>query len=605
MDIITLDFETYYDKKGFSLSKMPTEAYIRGDRFQVFGCGLKVNDHPAVWVAGEDDVRLVLESLELDKNAVLCHNAQFDGFILSHIYDMKPKAWLDTLSMARATIGVQAMGSSLAKLAKFFGVGEKGTELESLDGVVNPTPAQLRVLGEYCKNDVELTYKIFKIMSETYPKSEYKVIDMVIRMFTEPVLRLDYSLLKDYLEEVQAHKLALLLDSGAAQGDLMSNPKFAELLTRAGVYPPTKISIRTGKEAYAFAKTDAGMKALLEHPDENVQVLVAARLGVKSTINETRAQTFMDISQRGTAPVFLNYSGAGQTHRLSGGQGSNYQNLGKGSKLREAVTAPEGFTLVAVDSSTIEARILNYMAGQTDIVDVFRMSDRKECEDVYCFMASKIYGYEVKKAEHKAQRQMGKIATLGLGFGMSAEKFVATCANMNETVSLDEAKEIVRIYRSVHHKVVEFWKRCGSAIPMMQSGDEDSVVDIHGRVKIEKGALALPNGLKIRYPDLAYEDNNWVFNGGRGVTKTYSSKVAENIIQALARNVVMEQTVSLASRWKLVLSVHDEAVFCVPNDQVKICVEDCEAVFSKAPSWAPGLPLNCEVAYGRNYSQCK
>ena len=141
-----------------------------------------------------------------------------------------------------------------------------------------------------------------------------------------------------------------------------SNPKFAELLIEQGVTPPTKISATTGKETYAFAKTDEGFKELLEHDNPYVQALASARIGNKSTIEETRTENFIQIANRGKLPVPLKYAGAVVSHRWSGVDGINLQNLPRTSELRRAICAPVGYKLVASDLSNIELRLAYWFA---------------------------------------------------------------------------------------------------------------------------------------------------------------------------------------------------------------------------------------------------
>jgi DNA polymerase len=602
-DVITLDFETAWDV-DYSLSKMSTEAYVRDPRFHVFGVGIKVNDKPAVWISEHDDIPLALASLDIPNNAILAHHAQFDGFILSHHYGLSPKVWFDTLSMARALVGVD-VGGSLAKLSKHFGLGEKGHEVENTKGLKELTPQQDKALGSYCVNDVELTYKLFHAMIVGFPQSELKLIDAVVRMFTEPMLRLDFGLLKESLEEIQANKLSLLIEAGVSKEELMSNNKFAEMLKRYGVEPPMKISNTTGKLTYAFAKTDAAMKALLEHDNPEVQAIVAARMGVKSTIAETRTEAFMGISGRGAAPVYLKYSGAQQTHRLSGGDKVNWQNLGRGSKLRDAVMAPQGFKLVVVDSSNIESRILDYLADQKNALEAYRANDRGEGEDIYCFMASQIYGRPITKKENPDERFLGKVAKLGLGYGMGPEKFLAT-ARMFGVPDVDSAMASMttNVYRSSHDMVVKLWRKFEQALPYIASG-KPYIIDTHNIIVTEKDAVKLPNGLRIRFPDLRHEADGWTFWGGRERIKIYGGKGIENIVQALARIVVMDQTLALAKKYKLVLSVHDEAVFCVPENQAEQCLADALESFRTSPKWAPDMPLNAAGDIGIRYGDAK
>jgi DNA polymerase len=133
------------------------------------------------------------------------------------------------------------------------------------------------------------------------------LIDLTIRMFTEPTLILDKEVLTNHLSIVKSAKEQLLGKALVDKADIMSNPKLADLLHKCGVEPPTKISPTTGKEAFAFAKSDEAFKELLEHENPVVQAIVAARLGVKSTLEETRTERFIGIAERGTLPIPLRY----------------------------------------------------------------------------------------------------------------------------------------------------------------------------------------------------------------------------------------------------------------------------------------------------------
>ena len=411
MEIVTIDFETYYDKT-YSLKNKTTEEYLRDPRFEVIGVAVKVGNHPTDWISGtHPEIRNTLHGIDWSNKAVLAHNTMFDGAILSWLFGVRPKVLLDTLCMARSIHGVEA-GGSLKALAERYGIGEKGTEVINALGKrrVDFTAEELARYGEYCKNDVELTYKLFEILSEGYPRQELKVIDATLKMFTEPVLELDIPLLEQHLLDVKTKKEKLLEAATADKDVLMSNDKFAELLQQLGVQPPTKISARTGKEAWAFAKTDEEFKALLEHPDARVQTLVAARLGTKTTLEESRTERFINIGRRGLMPVPLRYYAA-HTGRWGGDDKINLQNLpsrgANGNKLKQSIRAPAGYLLIDSDSSQIEARILAWLAGQDDLVTAFANG-----EDVYKIMASSIYAKPVEEIT-KEERFVGKTTILG------------------------------------------------------------------------------------------------------------------------------------------------------------------------------------------------
>ena len=470
MDIVTIDFETYYDRE-YSLSKMTTEAYVRDDRFETIGVGVKVNDHPTDWYSG-NDVGKFLKSLDYSDKGILAHNCVFDGAILSWRYGIKPKFWFDTLSMARPFHNA-TVGGSLKALVNHYGIGKKGDEVIQALGKRRSdfTSEELDRYANYCVNDVDLTYQLFKILLKKFPASELHVIDQTMRMYTEPKVELDVDVLSSHLEQVKANKQKLIDDlslKGLSQEKvkkaLMSNQIFAKLLKTVGVEPPMKTSLRTGKETYAFAKTDKEFTNLLEHPDVRVQNLVAARLGTKSTIEETRTENLIKVAERGRLPIMLNYYGA-HTGRFSGGDKLNLQNLPRAGAIRKSITAPLGESLIACDLSQIEARMVAYVSEQEDLLQAFR-----EGRDVYSEFASEVYGKKVTKAD-KVERFVGKTCILGLGYGMGHVKFRNTLAlgmgGISVNIDENEAQRIVNLYRQKNHKIASFWNRCNHALNEM------------------------------------------------------------------------------------------------------------------------------------------
>jgi len=404
MKYITLDFETYYSKE-FSLSKITTEAYIRDPQFEVIGFSYKVNDEPAQWVTGSDSkIAMSLAALDIENSYLICHNMAFDGAILAWRFGIKPKYYLDTLSMSRPITGL-TVGGSLKALAEKYGIGVKGTEVINALGKhrADFSPYDLAKYGEYCNNDTELTWTLYNILKKENPPKELYIQDLMIRMFTDPVLELDKDVLIAHLNSVQEKKAKLMerIDLSIGRDALMSNPQFAEVLKKLGVEPPMKISLRTNKEAYAFSKTDYEFKALLEHPNTAVQAVVAARLGIKSTLEETRTESFLGIAKRGALPILLNYWGA-HTGRASGGDKMNLQNLPRGGALRRSIKVPDNHVLIAVDSAQIEARVVAWLAGQEDLVEDFRNN-----VDIYSSFASVVYGRPVDR-KAKAIDENGK-----------------------------------------------------------------------------------------------------------------------------------------------------------------------------------------------------
>ena len=621
MQIVTIDFETFYDT-GFSLSRMTTEEYIQDDQFQVIGVAIKINDDKTEWYIGDDCAKALAE-IDWANSMLLCHNTQFDGAILKWYYGFEPAGYFDTLSIARALHGINA-GGSLKALAERYKLGEKGTEVVDAKGMrLEDFPEhQLRQYGVYCKNDVKLTYDLFKVISMGFPIDELKLIDITLKMFISPTLQLDTEILKIRLQEVKQGKTLLLeglmkklaCDSAeAVRKKLASNKQFAELLCQMGVPCPMKISPTTGKETYALAKNDTGFMALTEHEDVFVQELCNVRLGTKSTMEEARIERFISIATRNNnqLPIPLKYYGA-HTGRWAGIDKVNFQNLPSRDKkkkaLKNAILPPDGHVIMNVDSSQIEARILVWLAGQHDVVEQFRKG-----EDVYSVFASKVFNREVSK-KTPTERFIGKTCVLGLGYGTGAKKLQHTLKTSPPGADLSdqECQRIVKVYRDVNHEVIKLWDKCDKALKFMASWPEGKpfyYLDNRKSILVTPGGLRLPNGLYIYYPDLEWKTDEsvrggYVYKSRHGQVNIWGGAMVENVVQALARIVVGEQMIAINERYKPVLTVHDAIICTAPKDEAQEALDFLMAEMSKAPAWAEGLPITCEGGYGDNYGDC-
>lgn len=624
--LVTLDFETYYSK-DYGLKKYTTEAYIRDPQFEVIGVAVKVDDYPTDWFSGSmEETKEWLNAIPWNDSHLVCHNTAFDGAILNWHFGIKPKYYFDTLSMSRPLHGLD-VGGSLAALAKYYGIGAKGTEVLNALGLrrADFTEEQLRQYGEYCKNDTELTRQLYDLLKPSIPAKEMYMIDMMLRMFIDPVLELDTNKLETHLINVQKKKEILMnrIDSTIGRDALMSNPQFAEVLKKMGVEPPMKISLRTGKEAYAFGKTDPEFKKLLDHEDERVQAVVSARLGVKSTLEETRTQSFIGIAERGALPILLNYYGA-HTGRASGGDKINLQNLPRGGELRKSMRAPEKHLLVASDSAQIEARVVAWFAGEEALVEAFRNK-----VDIYSEFATAVYERPINRKRMEivdgketfpdfVEGFVGKTCILGLGYGMGKDKFKATLkvgqAGVSVDMPLSDADRVVSLYRQKYPNIVALWKQGQQALDAMIKG-YDFELGVGIKLKCKDNKIYLPNGMFVNYPNLRKSGNEYLYDARYGANKIYGGKVIENVVQALARIIVFDQMAmidqkfrkkdSKANRFKVALTVHDEVVAVVPEAVVDKCVKFMEEVMAKPMSWCPDLPIACEANYGETYGDCK
>ena len=625
MRTVVLDFETYYDKE-YSLRKMTPVEYILDPRYETIMCAVKEIGQPTYVVDGPD-FRHWLSLTKLEEACVVSHNALFDMCILSWRYNVRPRLMIDTLGVSRALLSHRLKSLSLAKVAEHLGLGFKGHEVENVIGMNREA---IRASGrwngyvEYSKNDADLCAGIYDklVRSGLFPMREIAIMDMVLRCATEPKLFLDQQAIATHLADVQQSKLEMLASAmlaGAQNGkkDLMSNERFAEILRGLGVEPPRKISPATGLWTYAFAKTDKDFIALEEHPDPMVQVLVAARTGHKSTLEESRSQRLLNIANltwrsnpQQRMPIPLRYAGA-HTGRLSGDWKLNMQNLPRGGNLRRALIAPSGHSIVTADAAQIEARIVAWICGQWDLV-----KDFADGVDVYAKFASEIFGYPVSKSTHPKERFMGKTSILGLGYQVGAAKFQNTIEVQSQLqlgqkieLSLDDAGKVVDLYRGKYQEISSMWKRLqNNALPVLAGITRNGFT--LGPCVFEKNAVLLPNGLRLHYHELLLRNNpegnsEWTFNYGLEIKKLYGGKLLENIVQALARIITMDTALRIQKHFPLVMQVHDELVYVVPNELVTTLKVLLREEMCRPPSWAPELPLAADIGVGKTYGDAK
>jgi len=626
MDLITFDAETYYDKE-YSLRKLTTEAYIRDPRFELIGFSIQVNDSKPRWFTGDmEHYTRILNAIDWDNSALLCQNTVFDAGILSFLFDIHPAKLLDTMCMARAQLGVDA-SVSLANLAKVYGVGEKGDEVIHALGKYKKdfTVAELKQYGMYCKNDVALTYAVFnEQIKRGFPTKELSLIDMTLRMFTRPQLVLDEPLLHQHLQEVRKTKTEHLFkalnaigehDTAAkiamdspealdyAQKILRSNDKFAKALEMLHVEPPLKTSPTTGKLTYAFAKTDEGFKNLLEHDDPRVQTLAAARLGVKTTIEESRTERFIDIASReGVLSVPLKYAGA-RTFRWSADGSINMQNTPRTSTLKRALRAPTGHVIVGSDLSNIELRVGLWLAGQMDKLQLLG-----EGRDLYKDFASKVFGVDYNDVT-KDQRFIGKTSQLSLIYGVGANKLRQAIKTGSGTdIGETEAKRIVDMYRTQYALVKQTWDDGEHALKcilhnMQRSYGNTGLIKVMG----SQGCL-MPSGLYMRYPELGQitEENRkkWVYKTRKGKEYLYGAKFFQGLVQGIARCVMGEQMIRIAKHYSVLLTVHDAVYILAKEHEAEQAKEFILTQMRRAPKWIPDIPLDAEADYGQTLADC-
>jgi DNA polymerase family A len=669
VDFLTLDMETYY-ASDYTLSSMTTEAYVRDPRFEEILCSFKFNDTKAFWLLPDRAAAFIQGEINWANTILCCHHSHFDGLILSHHHGVKPAMHIDTLSMARVLDGPKA-GHRLEVLAPRHGFGEKGDAVHWAKGkhLQDFSGLEIREYGAYGINDVELTYKLAQLFLEQMPAEELQVIDMVIRCFTEPVFLGDEAKLRGAVTSERQRKIDMLRrlgldcphcygagckkcdETGVDKKTLGSNDRLAELLRALGAEPGTKLGKPnpdgSPKRIYAFAKTDPAMQDLLEDEDEAVRLVAEARIAVKSSIIETRAERFADMASRGTMPVYISY-GAAHTFRMGGGDKMNWLNISSKhnenrpelSVIASSVRAPPGHVIVSADSAQGEARICAWGAGQQDLIEAFAQG-----RDVYSEHASSVYGRPVDRKKNKADfipGQIGKVQILGYGYGMgwaksSAEllkgmlgappiqfkiedmqtlgvdptkflnnpKKVQQVADMPSRLELNDrlihcavTNALVDRYRLKMDKIVAYWEIGNQVIDAMIEGRE-MWFGAHGVMHTAKDKLWMPNGLAMRYDGIERDETGQAsYWNGRERVKVHGRLIIENVTQSLHYCIMARQLLDIRKYLRVVLTTYDDAVAIVPENAAEEALQFMCECLSTTPDWAPGLPLKGEGKIG-------
>lgn len=634
MKLLVMDYESFWSKDHDIKKCGGPIRYVLHPETEIISCAFKEGLDGETFVLFGDDIKRYQDQVDWGNTMAIGHNMSgFDSLILAWRYGKRPKGWGCTLAMARPYFS-KTVGNSLKAVASALGVGEKlSLDATNTKGkhLADFTPEELEAMKVYNKVDTDLCAGIFKILAPRIGNKELKTIDYTIRMTTEPKFVLNADLIKDTLVAVDAEKAAVL-DQIATQFDiteqdsekrreearklLASAPKFAKILEDYGIEVPMKISKATGKETFALSKTDQGLLDLQEHPDDRVQALVAARLSVKSTILQTRLQAFLDNRVGDRLPMPLAWSGADTTGRWSG-QLYNPQNLPRinpdkpkhSDALRKSLGVKDGYKIVVADASGIELRVNHFLWQVDESVELYKASPDKA--DLYKAFASSLYGVDVSQVD-KQMRQTGKIAQLGLGFGAGSATF-QRIAKIQAGIDMSpaESKRVVDMWRKAYHKIDAGWKMCQASIPSMVS-DGGVVIDPWGLCVTEKGGVRLPSGRQIIYPNLRKSQDDkgkmqWYYGEGRHKASLYSGKFDENLVQAIARDIVNDNAHEYnkrTGRWPC-LCVHDELVYVVKEEDAQKALDDLQEVMRTPPVWWPELIVWSEGSFDDTYGDAK
>lgn len=650
-EIWGIDYETFYCKKSKYSLKNPTMAmteYIIDKRFNAQLVSIQRHTwKKAKWLT-MPQFKKWLTTIDWNRAGMLGHHAQFDGLISSHHFSHKAACYFDTLSMSRALVSIK-IGGSLDALDKAFGgLGKEGAEaLVAVDGVRILTPEQETQLGPYACHDIEKTWRAFRAMVDYLPLQEFKIIDRTIKMYTDPALLIDQPAIQQVLladtanKELLVKKLKLAKKHDDACKLLVSNDLFAELLAKEGVTVPQKKSVKKSEKSgmevltWAMSKQDQEFKDLLAHPNKRVRNLMDARFAVKSKQMESRCTRLSTRAHIGAQPVYLKYYGA-KPGRWSGGDLVNWQNLSSkrregGAELRASVHAPPGHVLLIADLSQIEARLNAWDAGQEDKLDVFRQYDIilgyddkgqpvRAGPDVYRYTAAGIYNVDIDKIVD-AQRQIGKISDLSLGYQAGAPRFAKTLrlGSMGPPVDIsdEDAKVIHTAWRRKNDRVVANWKITNDNFKNAVLGG--TRVD-HKAVTYEgisnTAFMHGPGGVSIRYDDVHFTDEGLSYlseyfplaKGGarQERTRLYGGILVQNKLEHLGRRLIADHMIELCEylpKARLVMSTHDEAVLVVPAAQSDKALKAAKRIMTRPPPWARNLPLAVDAHISARYDK--
>lgn len=612
LQLVVLDLETFWSTEH-TLSKMSPIEYCMHPETEIISLAVKFGTGPVQCGFGEERIKKAVARADWSDKLVVGHNLSgFDAMILSWRLGIKPAMWGCTLAMSRPLHALD-VGGSLAKLVAHYNLGVKDqTALMNTKGrhLKDFSADEIAAMKQYNMADVEQCYELFKILLRSTSSTEMKLIDMTIRTLIEPQMEVDVPLLEKTLQEEQESKLMTLVEIAEllkvetpeeARVQLASGPKFKALLETLGAECPMKQSpTNAAKMTPALAKTDQAFLDLQEHENPIVAAAAAARLGVKSTLLETRIQKFLQAASYcgGKLPVPLRYYGA-HTGRWSGEQ-YNPQNLPRiGPKakrsdaLRNCMRAPAGHKIVVADQSGIELRVNHFLWKVPSSMEMYKASPDKA--DLYKHFASELYEIE-QDAVSKEQRQVGKVAHLGLGFGAGATTF-QTVAKIMGGVALTEgeSQDVVDKWRGAYSEITQGWKECHAALNKIAKGYWDIEIDPWGMCRTVQGGIKTPRGM-IRYPDLRQErDENgkteWVYGQGRNKTRIYAGRITENIVQHLARCTIADNALEIkkVTGYNPCLLVHDELVYVVPEDDAEEHLKTIQGIMRTPPKWWPEL----------------
>lgn len=634
---IYLDFETY---SGTPITAGSVK-YCHDPEADIVCLAYKVNDEPTqVWLPGQEIPREFY-----DVHMLYAHNAVFD-YLVWHIIGGKYGFPITSLSQWRDTMALAnrySLPAKLASVGQILGLDiqkdKRGTALIKKICVPDMSGCRpvvydqdMRDFIDYCKQDVDATYSLVNALpANRLAEDEQKYWELTQRMNLQglPVDIDTVNRILDYIEgfsEELTKRVPEITDGRVNKVTQVA--KLKDWITSRG--------LDVGNLQAATVE-----KLLVQSIPEDVREILELRqtLGRSSTAKyrkikemEYHGRVFNNLQYYGTSTG--RWAGRGfQLHNLPRASVDNPEeyidrfanfepiedpvNVAK-ALIRPMIRAQEGVSLIVSDYSSIENRLLAWVAQDEKALELFRTG-----ADQYVDMASFMYqkdGASITKAE----RQIGKIIILGCGYGMGAKRFVETAASWGVTLSQSEALAAVNAYRDRYSLVKSLWYKlkdiCVDAIQNPGTGYVYKGVGFRV-VKCRAGnrwlVLTLPSRRNLYYMDPYLDDDKYGTVPGHMGINPYSKKwtrrklipgrITENVIQALARDLMANGLIAVdrfMPEITLLGSVHDEAIGEVRNEWINSrLLSRFNRHLCSMPDWAKGLPLAASGWVGKRYKK--
>jgi hypothetical protein len=476
---------------------------------------------------------------------------------------------------------------------------------------------------------------------------ELTIMAHTVRMFVECPFAIEAGAASEGAAYVERRLAEELDGAGLTMAQITGTESFTRLLAEALAATGREVPMKQGKTSPipALSHEDEDMRLLLNDGDEGVRRLANLKLLVTSVSNLGSGLALLRRSAEvcgGKGYFEINY--CRQVHgRFAGIGGFSIHGVPKPDRslcevasdaaryLRKAIRAPEGKLLVAADACQIEARILSFLAGDTDLHDAFA-----DGTDIYSSFASTVFGREVRKpksgdpdeAEMTALRAVGKKAILGLGYAMGTDRFMRALMSepetsvlfANGTLTQNLCAGLVRSYREDHWRIKDFWRDVNAAFIFAVEGVEQTVNGIRFFRAGDAVCIELRSGRRIVYRKARLErgrtrtycdfdvDGNEIRQSTSAQeirfgedAKLYGGKVAEHIVSGTARDILVHVIVALEKQgWPVLTHCHDDVVCASSPERADECLRSMVNAWRSVPEWIAGLVLNAEGGYGKS-----